>query len=91
MTNANAIHAHDLSDAEREAFTEAFYDRIDSALPGGLTCDDREGSTPWGCPWYFGQPVELIGSTVDEMVDHFIEEVKDEIAKLLEEERRYEE
>ena len=57
--------AKDLTDAEREIFVEAFYEITDSRL------DDLDTGSPWGCPWYWGTPVTLEGSTIEEMAENF--------------------
>ncbi|MEN6487662.1 MAG: hypothetical protein ABFD66_02065 [Smithella sp.] len=80
--------ASDLTEKEREWFTFLFYQKIDSVLPEGLSLDDvYDNPRPWGCPWSFSGNRLLAGDTIEEMVDSYIEEVKDEIAIVLQNEK----
>jgi len=72
--------ASDLTEKEREWFTFLFYQKIDAALPEGLSLDDMDSPRPWGCPWLFGWEVELRGATIEEMVDNYIEDYKSEFS-----------
>ena len=79
--------ANDLTEKEREWFTYIFYQKIDAALPDGLSLDDMDSPRPWGCPWLFEENGFLIGDTIEEMVDSYIDYEKDEIAIVLQSEK----
>ncbi len=65
--------ANSLSESEREEFVEEFYSRVEAPN------DDFNGNPcPWGCPWDFD--ADLRGSTIEEMVDNFIEDYKSEFS-----------
>lgn len=50
------IKAKELNDNQREIFVKLFYEEVDF--------DDTAASCPWGCPWYFGFTVKLVGDSV---------------------------
>lgn len=66
MKKIRRVLAKDLTEKEKSAFVREFY------LRDGVPDDLVDNPEPWGCPWYFGFPVILEGSTIEEMVDNYI-------------------
>lgn len=52
-----------LTDEQREIFEEVFYDVWEF--------DDKDTTSPYGCPWYWNKKDELIGETVEECAKNF--------------------
>lgn len=68
------MKAKDLTEVEREVFSELFEDLSDVS--------DWETSTPWGCPWEHGGQIELEGETMEEKVSNYYKRVREEMKEL---------
>ena len=59
---------------------------------GGPTSDLEEGSpNPWCCPWYWEPEIEVEGTTPEEWGASWYAQCKEELDRLLAEEREAEE
>jgi len=73
--------ARDLTDDQKEVFTEEFYDLWETA---GMDDTDCESPAPYGCPWYWGSKMELEGVDIQEMAKNHFEDYKEEILNAIE-------